>query len=458
MKRPLEPNPIVLVDGNPLPTNIKFFNELLNFLRYNGLVSGRNSIERVDFCGLVQIHDQLFLFLPKTLDPHLSQQTLSQFKLLLRVLRKYSRSESEEIAESKGGLIGEHATFDLAWNILEDWGRYGFYRPEQKQILLYNQGKINWSRTIRSVGPIYSNEGPIYTEFYRNMSEQHHENFIRKLHRYVVTRCYNQFGWLQSGSIPELSDSDALEFKYKKQFAIAQLKIERGKTSSDRNMRLFDLIEVFIRTEGMKSNEIKAAFGLNSFWRVWEKMCAEILGNDLRSIASILPQPEYRTPDKRFTNTAFGAIETRTTQRPDIVLVSSDIVAVLDAKYYDTNHSMPSWPDLVKQFLYANTLKTVFNDKKILNILIFPGKREVVPEALTSAPFAALYSDGKMLNVLGHVFCLCCDLEDFMRKYVHGISGFELKERLLELGRSHQTGDDKLKETHPVEMLKTKIR
>ena len=86
-----------------------------------------------------------------------------------------------------------------------------------------------------------------------------------------------------------------------------------------------------------------------------------------------LPQPVWES----------DLVDGHISQRPDIFMVHNQGLYILDAKYYDYNHNVPGWHDVVKQLFYRHTMKsiehsreymrTLPNTREIHNAFLFPG-------------------------------------------------------------------------------------
>ncbi|WP_142919886.1 LlaJI family restriction endonuclease [Peribacillus glennii] len=313
--------------------------------------------------GFIFLNNTFFIIFPKGYRlPDDNKELIDHIRVLVSTLIRYKREnklvEEENELNSSAGEI-ENSVAAALW-LLQDYKENNFIRRNVKKKRINHGNKINWPLTIKKVNPTISNSRPVYLNFVTEKSFEDSEHILYALHRYVVQKSFQKYGWL----VDVLIEVDPFfdELPVNQQLALFVLQRELQNTFLEREIRLLNYIIEFISGSGENNNE-KTFYTLitSYFHHVWEVICSYVFKSEYLQLKDNIPQPVWHI--KGTTKTP--------RQIPDILFLEQDTLYVLDAKYYDVANNLPGWHDLVKQFFYAVSLKTVY--QKVVNVLIFPG-------------------------------------------------------------------------------------
>lgn len=409
-----------VIDGRQLPSSANLDTNTSAILRQHQLIGSET--KAVAFSGLIQSETEQLISLPKTFVLRSHRENLMFARMVIRAIRKYERGLSKE-ERSESTLIGRGLAISTALALLDDWMRHGEYRTDERLFRRDSRGRINWKRTISQLGPLYLENTPFYSEHIVQKRVPDTENFVRRIHHWAVHKSDRFFGWLVSehGTVaPELIGLGDKGPGTKKE-CLRALTSALQKTFSDRKISLLKYLIEFVRESPEDDGKGGVVYGTRNFHHLWEEVCRSVLKSDSEDVKGILPQPRY-----------VGLRGSNPSQRPDIVLVSPQHLVVLDAKYYDTTISLPGWSDLIKQFLYANTLEEVAAGKAVTNFLVFPSAQKV--ELLFShLPYVVIQSAGAEVEKLGTIYCLHVSLEDLVRSYCLGRTDTDVRAKIFQL-------------------------
>ena len=96
---------------------------------------------------------------------------------------------------------------------------------------------------------------------------------------------------------------------------------------------------------------------------------------------------------------------------------------IRDAKYYEasTVANAPGWPDLVKQFYYADAVKKISGDKaSITNHFIFPGSCNYLKSAHVAPRESEVKSELECYTDYPKIHCHYLEPELLVKKYYKG--------------------------------------
>jgi len=131
-----------------IPSNI------LNFLE--GSVPNSSTGRAINFVGFVTCEDNLALFLPKGMS---SKEYRTEAKLLYECFSKYERTEKIGIKKK----VNSDITFPFGIKILENYIENGLYPVVEGDFRRRFGGKVNWSRTIKTVEPVLNKSNTQFT-------------------------------------------------------------------------------------------------------------------------------------------------------------------------------------------------------------------------------------------------------------------------------------------------------
>ena len=201
------------------------------------------------------------------------------------------------------------------------------------------------------------------------------------------------------------------------------LNSELRTTYSERDIQLIKSL-IFYLKKIKGSSGRSMVIGIKHFHTVWEFMLLKTLANTV-NVNQLLPLPSYRLRDDTIKSAPLKG------QRLDVVLKrpNEDRYAVVDAKYYSAGSvsTAPGWPDLVKQFFYAKSLKEILPSAIITNAFVFPRKEGNLKSAhmidrVTGTVLSEEYVD---------INCFYADPLEVMRHFVTNMFLHNLSQQLL---------------------------
>lgn len=343
-----------------------------------------------EFVGVLIFHHVVLFLLPKYVRERDKKATAKQ---LLSLFYEYSKRESLESKEVESvGDIATAADYNVLSVIiflLYDYFGNGLYSNEKNVFLFAGEDAIDWQKTIDEVQPIISGGEVLYLDYYTASAQNDEENYFRQLHKYVLNQCTSK---LEDLGLIEFFGFEPFAFNVDEdslgpqQAIISRINIELNTQFNSRKQLLLKAISSFITEEKMEGDTFAVSFyGTRSFYSVWEKTCAYILGNKYAALRKYIAKPAWKT--------VTGITHEANTLIPDIVSIfenqADKALVITDAKYYDieltdTNLSKnPGVEDISKQYLYRLAFKAYCRSRNynmIWNILLFPGEKDVMED------------------------------------------------------------------------------
>lgn len=355
------------------------------------------------FVGVVTIEGRVLKCYPKYL---LNTTTpKAELKQVLKVLEKYN--SKEQIIRMYNDTSDSSAFNMLAVMLflLQDYFEYGAYTNTQDIIESNGSGDILWDKTINETFTLLSNNRPYYPEMLTMKRVNDDFDFFKRLHECVLTRCTKE---LRDADILDLFDimgvdisDEQIEDFGDKEYVLDRIVKELNVQFNTRKQLLLKTLYAYIaNSSALDDLDCFSMFGTNSFNLVWERVCAEIMGDQLQKpIGGLrLPMPlaeQYRNmrhkklidliekPQWSGVSPSGDSFvkQAEDTLIPDIIsIVESDEnyqFIIFDAKYYnlqlDYNKKLRGQPgieSITKQYLYqlayqpfveAHQIRTVRN-------------------------------------------------------------------------------------------------
>ena len=333
------------------------------------------------FVGVILVNGLVLKCYPKYLSNiELDEKLEEKMRVILQVLQKYNRKKEELINIYFNGE--KNRSFNLLAAIVKlmtDYYEYGIYFNERNIIEENGSGEIDWNRTINDTYPIIRNNEPYYMELMTRHRTVDDNDFFKRLHEIVLTKCSKQVEDAQLMNILGLteiflSDEDLLQLG-DKDYILNRLKKEKHVQYNTRKIELLSILEAYISHKGtIKEVDNFSVYGTNSFNLVWEETCREVLKNQLDSSIEDLDIPckdgfkdleidllSYIKKPQWSTSRGTLADETRSVI-PDMIAVGKvgDVYEfdIFDAKYYNTLINRdgvsgnPGVESIVKQYVY----------------------------------------------------------------------------------------------------------
>lgn len=348
------------------------------------------------FVGVITIEGRVLKCYPKYLANDL--EPLDELKQILKVLEKYN--SKEQIIRMYNDTSDSSAFNMLAVMLflLQDYYDYGPYTNTQDVIETNGDGDILWDKTINETFTLLSNNRPYYPEILTRKRTIDDFDYFKRLHECILTRCTTE---LQDADLLELfdiagvdvSDEDIDDFG-EKEYILDRIMKELNVQFNTRKQLLLKTLYAYIsNSRALDDLDCFSMFGTNSFNLVWEKVCAEVMDNQLQKPLAALPikiaeeYKEYR--NKKLIDLIDKPIWSGTTDEgnhfdkqardtliPDLIsIINSDNgyqFIIFDAKYYNLQleeekvlRGQPGIESTTKQYLYQLAYKPFVEAHKI---------------------------------------------------------------------------------------------
>lgn len=370
-------------------------------LQYGVLVpvkQGNSEAEfKFSFVGIIFFKDFIIRCVPKYIR---NMDTAHRvFAQVLKVLRRYGRESNVEY--HPGGESG-HMEFSLisaALALLEDYAEQGLYSNTVHDCEYNGSGEILWDRTLSSVEPFFSDEGPLFLDFHTKRSVDDTSDYVTRLHKHILTACsrlLEDAGLISVfGLDPLLLSDEPREHFGSDEYILQRLHAELDIQFDCHKQELLRQLIRFIEERETWTSAPLHLYGTTDFEFVWEKVCATVFGNQLKSPLGELRLPSVLKDDAMRGTTLMQLIKKPSwhfadsrsevggaTLKPDIVALhdacGTPVFLILDAKYYcysPSSESLPGIGDINKQYLYELAFHEFLDQHgicRVKNIFLLP--------------------------------------------------------------------------------------
>lgn len=372
-------------------------------LQYGVLVpvkqGNREAEFKFSFVGIIFFKDIIIRCFPKYIrnmdTPHRA------FAQVLNVLRCYGREGNAEY--HPGGESG-HMEFSLisaALALMEDYAEHGLYSNTVHDYEFNGSGEILWDRTLSSVEPFFSDEGPLFLDFHTKRSVDDTSDYVTRLHKHILTVCSRLLEDADLISVfsldPLLLSDEPREHFGSDEYILQRLRAELDLQFDCHKQELLRQLIRFIEQRETWTSAPLHLYGTTDFEFVWEKVCATVFGNQLKSPLGGLRLPSGLKDDALRGTTLMqlikkpswhfaggGSEKSSDTLKPDIVALhdacGAPVFLILDAKYYccsPSSENLPGIGDISKQYLYELAFHEFLDQHgicRVKNIFLLPSE------------------------------------------------------------------------------------
>jgi len=355
------------------------------------------------FVGIITIEGRVLKCYPKYLLDTTAPKT--ELKQVLKVLEKYN--SREQIIRMYNDTSDSSAFNMLAVMLflLQDYFEYGPYTNTQDIIESNGAGDILWDKTINETFTLLSHNRPYYPELLTTRHVMDDFDFFKRLHECILTRCTQE---LRDADLLDLFDmmgadlsDEQIEDFGDKEYVLDRIAKELNIQFNTRKQLLLKTLYAYIaNSSALDDLDCFSMFGTNSFNLVWEKVCAEVMDNQLEKLIGGLDLPIPLTEEYiPYRNTRLIELidkpqwagtkpngepfvkQAEATLIPDLIsIVNSNgeyQFVIFDAKYYNIQlehnkklRGQPGIESITKQYLYqlayqpfvdAHQIKTIRN-------------------------------------------------------------------------------------------------
>lgn len=364
------------------------------------------------FVGVIIVEDVALKCYPKYIQGE--SQLLEKMCLIIQVLNKYS-NRNQDLSFYALDEKQHYNILTVMLALLFDYYQYGLYTKEQLIREINGNGEILWEPTVNNSLVLFNNNRPIYTELITRKRVSDEESFIRRVHAWVLMDCSARLAKAELLDLFALSPVEEecceLDELGDREYIVKRLQQEMCSQFNTRKQQLLQLLQAYTKKENLRS-EVSGinVYGTVSFNLVWEKACANALGNVLESKCRDLGMTlQGRYAEKNMPNLSLKEIIDRpkvvpinkgigkdydcdsNLLKPDIITLTKGVNAkwrmdIYDAKYYlaavdedGTAHNLPGIGDITKEFLYELAYKEFREAHSIKmgqNAFVFPTEGE----------------------------------------------------------------------------------
>lgn len=350
------------------------------------------------FVGIVIYHNLIIYSYPKYL---LDYETISQkqiyrdeLKEVIKVIQKYSTKLKRKTVESTINFfadIGDSAdnVLPIMFFLIDDYLQHGEYEKTEKNYVINGEGEIDWQKSIDETYPILSQGKPYYVELYTRQNIDDESDYIRRLHKCVITQCSKE---LSQASLVDFFDfpyieisEDEIESFGSNTYIVERLERELTETFDDRKIFVLKALIAYFKcsTVSLLNDRSIQLVGTRNFNLVWEDVCGTVFDSqkDL-SVDKVFADIETKKEQLKEYNIEKKPLLTKLIKAPvwqkenkkEVVATKSEIKPdalkfepkddtyifyILDAKYYcpkwtdDEISNEPGAEDIIKQYMYC---------------------------------------------------------------------------------------------------------
>lgn len=376
------------------------------------------------FVGVLTVGNIIIKCYPKYISKN--EQPLNEMKQVLKVIKKYN--SKEQIINLFNGEA-EQSAFNLLATILylfNDYNDNGLYTNHQDVIETNGEGEILWDKTINETFALISNNRPFYMELQTKSTVDDEMDYFRRLHQCILTECSIKLegaGLTDLFDLEEVNlyDGDLIDFG-DNEYILYRLQRELSVQFVTRKQSLLKTLYAYVaHSKTAEQGFGISMYGTNSYNLIWEKVCAEVMGNVLKTKISRLPLPVASTyissKDKMLCELIKKPLwksiavngkniehEADKTLTPDLISIyeisGGYCFGIFDAKYYNIQlnenkvSGQPGVGDVTKQYLYQLAYQDFIISHGydyVQNAFLFPGEGQIV-KVLGQAEMSILYN------------------------------------------------------------------
>ncbi len=354
-------------------------------MKFSDKVIFKNGYEEDNFVGLKYKKDQINVFLPIgynkqvfSTDDELSSEQKIDLLLLLKTvaLVKSLNNEKTDFGDNIGN--NDEVPYNSFIWIISDYFNNGLYQEIDKKYSQKGHGKINWKKTLNSEHYFEDDSVTFINPYYESSIQR--STLITELNNYCLHISFKYIGFLFGKVfLPECNINEE-SIKDNIQYYMDVINKELSKSFNDRKKTLLTNMKRILMMNFDDSFEVQPTYGTRRYEYAWEKMVNDTLGSKI-DISKFFPNAYWNIQGK--------VEEDKSKLRPDSILLNSNKVYILDAKYYKYGitgniSDLPHTDSIQKQITYgdhiSNNPQTYGVEKNnIYNAFILPFNKDEKP-------------------------------------------------------------------------------
>lgn len=344
------------------------------------------------FVGVIVVAGRVLKCYPKYL-LHANEPTY-ELQQVMKVLEKYN---SKEQIVRMFNDSSESSSFNLLavlLFLLQDYFENNVYSNTEEIIECNGSGEILWDKTINETFTMLSDNRPYYIELQTRKRVTNDFDYFKRLHECVLTMASTE---LKDAKLLDLFEMDEVNLTDEelddfgdKEYILYKIEKELNIQFNTRKQLVLKTMYAYIYRGGSLFDiDCLSLFGTNSFNLVWEKICADIMDNqlDVPLGAIKLPVPLKDGYDRKkklieliekplWTATGKTAKDTLIPDLISICKVNNQYQFIIfDAKYYNAHlekgiapTGQPGIESVTKQYLYQLAYQKFIEEHEFASI------------------------------------------------------------------------------------------
>lgn len=328
------------------------------------------------FVGVIVVAGRVLKCYPKYL-LHSSEPT-RELQQVIKVLEKYN---SKEQIVRMFNDSSESSSFNLLavlLFLLQDYFENNVYSNTEEIIECNGSGEILWDKTINETFTMLSDNRPYYVELQTRKRVTNDFDYFKRLHECVLTMASKE---LRDAKLLDLFEMDEVNLTDEelddfgdKEYILYRIEKELNIQFNTRKQLVLKTMYAYIDRRGSLFDiDCLSLFGTNSFNLVWEKICADIMDNQLDVPLGAIRLPILLKNDYDRKKKLIELIEkplwtatgktAKDTLIPDLISIckidGQYQFIIFDAKYYNARlengtvpTGQPGIESVTKQYLY----------------------------------------------------------------------------------------------------------
>ena len=375
------------------------------------------------FVGVIVVAGCVLKCYPKYLPDN--SQPLIELKQILRVIEKYSSKEQVIRMFNESNESSAFNQLAVMLFLLHDYFENGVYTNTEDIIENNGSGEILWEKTINETFTLISRNKPYYPDLLTRKRVTNDYDFFKRLHECILTKVSKVLKNADLSSLFEITDIDLTDEELDefgdKEYILYRLENELNCQFNTRKQLVLKTIYAYIDLSGsLYDTDSLSLFGTNSFNLVWEKVCAEILDNQLEKtlvelklpipvqkddplakvkLINLIEKPKWSVADKEAEDTLI----------PDLITICGEQFIIFDAKYYTpvfapgkSPKSQPGIESVTKQYLYQLAYQEFisihgFSKENVKNCFLMPTAKTAVQNMGTVS--MKMFADLKLQDI-----------------------------------------------------------
>lgn len=246
------------------------------------------------FVGVIVVSGRVLKCYPKYLLS--AKEPTDELRKVIKVLEKYNAKEQIVRMFNDSSESNSFNLLAVLLFLLQDYFENGVYTNTEDIIECNGSGEILWDKTINETFTLLSENRPYYIELQTRKRVTNDFDYFKRLHECLVTMASKELQDAELLDLFEMAGVDLTDEELDdfgdKEYILYRIENELNTQFNTRKQLVLKTMYAYIDRRGsLYDTECLSLFGTNSFNLVWEKICAEIMDNQLDVPLGILKLP-----------------------------------------------------------------------------------------------------------------------------------------------------------------------